>query len=228
MYDYKIGIIDEDVADIEYIERTILINKPESITDEQVEFWRYPLPTETENVYDSVVKNVVSKIMSGEIHALIVDYQIIISATFLEGTEIFNKLSKIVPKFPLIMLSNMPDDCYNKEFVDADKVYSKRSFFKIKDSYSIEKVTNIFRNMDNYISQRSKLSARLTEQLARLEKDGYSSETLQAIIETESLLDSFCPQEQSTIEKSLDLTDLRSAVDLLEKAKDLIGGEDEN
>ena len=96
MYDYKIGIIDEDVADIEYIERTILINKPESITDEQVEFWRYPLPTETENVYDSVVKNVVSKIMSGEIHALIVDYQIIISATFLEGTEIFNKLSKIV------------------------------------------------------------------------------------------------------------------------------------
>ena len=82
--------------------------------------------------------------------------------------------------------------------------------------------------MDNYISQRSKLSARLTEQLARLEKDGYSSETLQAIIETESLLDSFCPQEQSTIEKSLDLTDLRSAVDLLEKAKDLIGGEDEN
>lgn len=228
MYDYKIGIIDEDIADIEYIERTILINKPESITDEQVEFWRYPLPTETENVYDSVVKNVVGKIMSGEIHALIVDYQIIISATFLEGTEIFNKLSKIVPKFPLIMLSNMPDDCYSKEFVDADKVYSKRAFFKIKDSYSIEKVTNIFRNMDNYISQRSKLSARLTEQLALLEKDGYSPKTLQAIIETESLLDSFCPQEQSTIEKSLDLTDLRSAVDLLEKAKDLIGGEDEN
>ena len=228
MYDYKIGIIDEDVADIEYIERTILINKPESITDEQVEFWRYPLPTETENVYDSVVKSVVSKIISGEIHALIVDYQIIISATSLEGTEIFNKLSKIVPKFPLIMLSNMPDDCYSKEFIDADKVYSKRAFFKIKDGYSIEKVTNIFRNMDNYISQRSKLSARLTEQLARLEKDGYSSETLQSIIETENLLDGFCPQQQSVIEKSLSLTDLKSAVDILEKAKGIIGGEDEN
>ena len=228
MYDYKIGIIDEDVADIEYIERTILINKPESITDEQVEFWRYPLPTETENVYDSVVKSIVSKIISGEIHALIVDYQIIISATSLEGTEIFNKLSKIVPKFPLIMLSNMPDDCYSKEFIDADKVYSKRAFFKIKDVYSIEKVTNIFRNMDNYISQRSKLSARLTEQLARLEKDGYSSETLQSIIETENLLDGFCPQQQSVIEKSLSLTDLKSAVDILEKAKGIIGGEDEN
>lgn len=228
MYDYKIGIIDEDVADIEYIERTILINKPESITDEQVDFWRYPLPTETENVYDLVVKNVVSKIISGEIHALIVDYQIIISATFLEGTEIFNKLSKIVPKFPLVMLSNMPDDCYDKEFVDADKVYSKRDFFKLAESYSIEKVANIFRNMDNYISQRSKLSARLTEQLASLEKEGYSSEKLQAIIETENMLDGFCPQEQSTIEKSLSITDLQSAVELLKKAKDIIGGENEN
>lgn len=228
MYDYKIGIIDEDIADIEYIERTILINKPESITDEQVEFWRYPLPTDTENVYDSVVKDVVSKIMSGEIHALIVDYQIIISATFLEGTEIFNKLSKIVPKFPLIMLSNMPDDCYGKEFIDADKVYSKRAFFKITDSYSIEKVTNIFRNMDNYISQRSKLSARLAEQLARLEKDGYSSETLQAIIETENLLDDFCPQEQTAVEKSLDLTDLTNAVEILQKAQGLVGGENED
>lgn len=228
MYDYKIGIIDEDIADIEYIERTILINKPESIADEQVDFWRYPLPTEIENVYDSVVKDVVSKIINGEIHALIIDYQIIISATFLEGTEIFNKLSKIVPKFPLIMLSNMPDDCYSKEFVDADKVYSKRAFFKIKDSYSIEKVSNIFRNMDNYISQRSKLSAKLTEQLARLEKDGYSSETLQAIIATENLLDDFCPQEQSEVEKSLDLTDLRNAVEILQKAQKLVGEENED
>lgn len=228
MYDYKIGIIDEDIADIEYIERTILINKPESITDEQVVFWRYPLPNQTENIYDSVVKSVVDKIISGEIQALIVDYQIIISATSLEGTEIFNKLSKIVPKFPLIMLSNMPDDCYSKEFIDADKVYSKRAFFKIEENYSSEKVANIFRNMDNYISQRSKLSARLAEQLTRLERDGYSSETLQAIIETENLLDEFFPQEQSAVEKSLDLTDLKNAVEILQKAQGLVGGENED
>lgn len=82
--------------------------------------------------------------------------------------------------------------------------------------------------MDNYISQRSKLSAKLTEQLARLEKDGYSSETLQAIIATENLLDDFCPQEQSEVEKSLDLTDLRNAVEILQKAQKLVGGENED
>ena len=191
MYDYKIGIIDEDIADIEFIERTILINKPEHINDDQVNFWRYSLPNEEADVYDSVVKSVLSKIINDEIQALIVDYKIIISATTLEGTEIFKKLSEIVPKFPLVMLSNMPEDCYGKEFVDADKIYSKRNFFKIEEDYSIEKVLNIFRNIDNYMSQRAKLSTQLFEQLQQLGTNGYSQETLQAIIETENLLDYF-------------------------------------
>lgn len=228
MYDYKIGIIDEDIADIEFIERTILINKPEHINDDQVNFWRYSLPNEEADVYDSVVKSVLSKIINDEIQALIVDYKIIISATTLEGTEIFKKLSEIVPKFPLVMLSNMPEDCYGKEFVDADKIYSKRNFFKIEEDYSIEKVLNIFRNIDNYMSQRAKLSTQLFEQLQQLGTNGYSQETLQAIIETENLLDDFCPQEQSSIEKSLDLTNLKSAVELLEKAQRMIGENDED
>lgn len=228
MYDYKIGIIDEDIADIEYIERTILVNKPKHINDDQVCFWRYPLPSEVNGIYDSVVKSVVSKIIDDEIQALIVDYKIIISATTLEGTEIFKKLSEIVPKFPLVMLSNMPDDCYGKEFVDADKIYSKKNFFKIEEEYSVEKVLNIFRNIDNYVSQRAKLSTQLFEQLQLLGNNGYSQETLQSLIETENLLDDFCPQEQSSIEKSLDLTNLKSAVELLEKAQKMVGGNDEN
>lgn len=228
MYNYKIGIIDEDIADIEFIERTILINKPEQIREEQISFWRCPLPSEINNVYDSVVKSVVSKIVSDEIQALIVDYKIIISVTDLEGTEIFKKLSKIVPRFPLVMLSNMPEDCYGKEFVDADKIYSKSNFFKIDEDYSVEKVFNIFRNIDNYTSQRAKLSTQLFEQLQILGSNGYSQETLQSIIEIENLLDDFCPQEQSTIEKSLDLTNLKSAVELLEKAQKMIGENDED
>lgn len=228
MHEYRIGIIDEDVADIEYIERTILVNKPENINEEQISFWRYPLPSEANIVYDSVVKSVISKIISNEIQALIVDYKIIISTTALEGTEIFKKLTETVPKFPLVMLSNMPDDCYGKEFVDADKIYSKRNFFKISEEYSVEKVSNIFRNIDNYASQRAKLSTKLLEQLQVLGDKGYSQETLQAIIETENLLDDFCPQEQSSVEKSLDLSNLKSAVDLLERAKKMVGGNDEN
>ena len=55
------------------------------------------------------------------------------------------------------MLSNVPNECYEKEFIDADKVYSKKEFFKLEQDYSIEKVRNIFRNIDRDKFQFSRL-----------------------------------------------------------------------
>ena len=107
MYKYKIGIVDEDPCDMDFIERTILENKPDNVQEEQIDFWRCPFPTESENVYDSVVKLIIEKITKEEIQALIVDYKIIISAKSLEGAQIFKRLVEIVPKFPLVMLSNV-------------------------------------------------------------------------------------------------------------------------
>lgn len=78
-----------------------------------------------------------------------------------------------------------------KEFVDADKVYSKGQFFKLEENYSKEKTLNIFRNMDNYMAQRAKLSTKLANHLSLLETQGYSVQTLKDIIETEKLLDDF-------------------------------------
>lgn len=48
------------------------------------------------------------------------------------------------------------------------------------------------------------------------------------LLQLKSLLDDFCPQEQSEVEKSLDLTDLRNAVEILQKAQKLVGGENED
>jgi len=228
MYKYKIGIVDEDPCDMDFIERTILENKPDNVQEEQIDFWRCPFPTESENVYDSVVKLIIEKITKEEIQALIVDYKIIISAKSLEGAQIFKRLVEIVPKFPLVMLSNVPNECYEKEFIDADKVYSKKEFFKLEEDYSIEKVRNIFRNIDKYDSLRSKLSTQLAAQLNRLESDEYSPEVLQSVIETEKLLDDFVPQQQTTVEKTLKVADLKNVVELLEEANKLIGGGDEN
>lgn len=228
MYKYKIGIVDEDPCDMDFIERTILENKPDNVQEEQIDFWRCPFPTESENVYDSVVKLIIEKITKEEIQALIVDYKIIISAKSLEGAQIFKRLVEIVPKFPLVMLSNVPNECYEKEFIDADKVYSKKEFFKLEEDYSIEKVRNIFRNIDKYDSLRSKLSTQLAAQLNRLESNEYSPEVLQSVIETEKLLDDFVPQQQTTVEKTLKVADLKNVVELLEEANKLIGGGDEN
>ena len=221
MNSYIIGLIDEDSTDIDFIKRTILINKPNDITDGQVDFWESPLP---ENSFDDIVKRIIEAITNEKIHMMIIDYKIVVSTKSYEGTTIFKQLSEIVPKFPIIMLSNLSGDCHSKEYVDSDKVYSKRDFFKIESQYSKDKVFNIFRNMEKYINQRAKLTTELVKQLERWENDGYSADSLQSIVEVEKDLDNYTPQNQNTVEKALDLTELKKAVDILKNVQDLIGG----
>lgn len=227
MNEYYIGIIDEDEDEILDIKRTILINSPDSIDEDLIHFVDYPLPQNAATLSDTVSKSVIKDIIDGAIHLLIVDYRIIVESTYVEGTEIFERISSMVSKFPTIILTNVPDDCY-KPFVDADKVYSKRAFFKVDESYSQEKTRNIFRNIENYKMQRAQLSATLDEQLARLQSQGYSIETYQAIVNLEKALDAYLPQGQSIVEKDLDLSELKAAVDLLKEANGLIGGNNEN
>lgn len=225
---YRIGLVDEDPVDLDYIKRTILINMPNGISKEQVDFLDVPLPNPFCESMDSIIDYLVEAIAEEKIQLLIVDYKIVVSTKVFEGTEIFKRISDIVPKFPLIMLSNLSNDCYDKVFVDADKVYSKKGFFAIAGEYSKEKVANIFRNMDKYLTQRAKLTTQLTEQLTLLETDEYSAESIRSIIETETDLDCFTPQKMSKSEKGLPLDDLKEAVDILRNAQELIEERNEN
>lgn len=220
MKKYIVGIIDEDQEDIEYIKRTIFINKPDDIKDENIEFIDYSLDNESPTeLTDSLVKAVISDIIDGKIQLLIVDYKIIVNTDNIEGTEIFKQINNIVPKFPIIVLSNLTDDCYQKEFVDADKIYSKNEFFKIEEKYSMEKTNNIFFNIKNYVSQREKLTAELNVELAKLTQFGTTEEIVQSIISLENSLDKLVPQDKTETEKALDISELKQAVQLIEEAK---------
>lgn len=46
------------------------------------------------------------------------------------------------------------EDSIKPEFVDADKVYKKRDFFKLEEEYSKEKVTHIFDSMKKYVNRK--------------------------------------------------------------------------
>lgn len=223
---YFIGIIDEDQDEVLDIKRTIFINKPKSVSEDVIEFIDYPLPSNISTLSKEMADAVIKDIVGGRIHILIVDYRIIVESTCIEGTEIFQKVSTMVPKFPIIILTNVPEDCY-KPFVDADKVYAKRAFFKIEESYSQEKTLNIFRNIENYKKQCALLNASLTEQLLRLEDQGYTPEIYQNIINLEKTLNDYLPQNQTTIEREMNLSELRAAVDLLQEANRLLGEKDE-
>lgn len=89
-------------------------------------------------------------------------------------------------------------------------------------------VSKIFRNIENYKNQRALLTATLTEQLFKLENEGYTPEVYQHIISLEKSLDDYLPQEQSTVEKDMDISELRDAVGLLKEANRLLGDGDED
>lgn len=222
MNKYYIGIIDEDQNEILDIKRTIFANKPECVKEDYIQFVDYHLPSVAETLLSEMTKTVAKDISNGKIHLLIVDYKIIVESTCIEGTEIFKGISALVPKFPTIILTNVPEDCY-KPFIDADKVYSKRSFFKIENSYSKEKTLNIFRNIDNYKNQCAELMANLSEQRINLEREGYSQPVYEYVISLENKLGDYLPQEHTVVEQSMDLSDLRDAVELLKEAKGLLG-----
>lgn len=220
---YVIGIIDEDDVDVDNIKRSIIINKPEDVIEDNIAFLVYPLDGSAERIPEKLEKQIIEDIIDESVSALIIDYKIVVSSTSIEGTEIFKKIVEQVPLFPVIILSNLPNDCYEKTFVDADKVYAKRYFFKIEEQYSKEKTLNIFRNMDHYTEQRAKLSTQLNEQLIELQKNDYNEELLKQIATTEDKLDKLAPQGKSTIEKKLNFSDLKDAVKLLAKANELLG-----
>lgn len=224
----RIGIIDEDNDERSDIQRTIIINRPKDIPEDYIDFKEYVLPQNTDKLVEEVARSVIEDIISGLIHILIVDYRIIVEKICVEGTEIFEIITSLVPKFPTIILTNVPEDCYTKSYVDADKVYAKSEFFKVDENYSKEKTLNIFRNIENYKNQRARFTSTLTEQLYKLETQGYTPDIYQAIIDIENALDDYTPQGQTFIEKELNLSDLKVAVDLLQEASRLLGDTDED
>ena len=226
MTKYIIGIIDEDKADVDNIIRTIMLNKPEDIEEAQIQFT--PFQTDIlSNAFDESIQRFLSEIEEMKITGLIIDYKIMENSVCIKGTEILNRLEDVVAKFPLIILSNLPNDCYH-ELVDADKVYSKQLFFKIEEQYSHEKTLNIFRNMDHYLEMRSKLKLQYLQSIERMKHEGTTAQVIAAIVETEKKLADYLPQHQTESEKMLDIADLKNAIQLLREADELLGGTSEN
>ena len=227
MSKYIIGIIDEDPKDVDAIKRTILENKPDGVDENEIAFSDYNAIMESPGAMEKMIQKALCEITEAAIQLLIVDYKIIVSSSLIEGSEIFRRLDEVVPKFPIIILSNVPDVCYEKNFIDADKIYEKGQFFKIEEKYSKEKTLNLFRNMDHYREQKAELSLKYKLCLSALEENGYSEQTLQELVKVEKLLDDFCPMQLSVMEKQLNVEELQDAVDLIAKAKKLLGEDDE-
>ena len=217
---YIIGLIDDEESQLSKIRRTIKTNAKK---EEQYDFKSYLISDKASDVVSDVFEEVIDDIKNMKLSSVIVDYKIIVKTYKIKGTEIFKKIKEEVPKFPVIILTEVVEESTEPDFVDADKVYKKKDFYKIEGEYSKEKVFNIFDSMRKYVGQRDKLQLTIDDLKQQLAKGSLRHEEVVGnILALESQLDDFVPTEQSQIDKVFDEQKAKEIVALIEKANALI------
>jgi len=216
---FKIGLIDDDPREIRKVKRTIKVNAPKNTP---FDFKIYDIGENINELIKSLTDKIIEDIKKNEISSLIIDYKIMIEATKIEGTDIFDEIHDLVPEFPVIILTDVIEDCIKHDFIDPDKVYKKSSYFKLENDYSIDKTKNIFRNMERYLMRRDILQSKLESAKKELVEKGNEQEIFDELIEIENKLDDFVPIDQSEIEKAIDSKRLKEVVDLLEQADKIL------
>ena len=210
---YIIGLIDDEESQLSKIRRTIKTNAKK---EEQYDFKSYLISDKASDVVSDVFEEVIDDIKNMKLSSLIVDYKIIVKTYKIKGTEIFKKIKEEVPKFPVIILTEVVEESTEPDFVDADKVYKKKDFYKIEGEYSKEKVFNIFDSMRKYVGQRDKLQLTIDDLKQQLAKGSLRHEEVVGnILALESQLDDFVPTEQSQIDKVFDEQKAKEIVALI-------------
>lgn len=216
---YIIGLIDDEESQLKKIRRTIKTNAK---SNEQYDFKSYLISDNVSDVVSEVFEQVISDIKDSKLSSLIVDYKIIVKTSRIKGTDIFKRIKEEVPKFPIIILTEVVEESTEPEFIDADKVYKKKDFYKIQSEYSKEKVFNIFDSMRKYNDQRDKLQLTIEDLKHKLTDGSRGREVIGDILALESQLDDFVPTDQTQIDKIFDQNKAKEIVALIEKANDLL------
>lgn len=216
---YIIGLIDDEEAQLRAIRRTIKTNAP---TDIHYEFKPYLVPDNAENLVEIMFVDIMNDIIEQKISSLIVDFKIMVKTSKIKGTDIFEKIKNEVPKFPIIILTEVVEESRQPTFIDADKVYRKNDFFRIEGEYSKEKVSNIFDSMRKYVEQRDGIELTIQDLKQKLADGSIGREAISSILSLESQLDDFVPTDQTQIDKIFDEGKAKEIINLIEQANKLL------
>lgn len=214
-----IGLIDDEESQLKAIRRTIKYNAG---LNEDYGFKAYQLAENTERLVSDVYTEVMKDIIEKKIASLIIDYKIMVRTTKIKGTDILERIKDQVPKFPVIVLTEVVEESIQPLYVDADKVYKKKEFFVLDSDYSKEKVSNIFDSMHKYVEQRDKLSLDIEKLKEDLAEGKVDKRAIGNILSLESRLDEFVPTDQTQIDKVFDVNKVRSIVELIDKANQML------
>lgn len=219
MEKFIIGIIDDEETAISKIRGIIKENKPKNI---EVEFKIYVLENENGISINKLSNDILKDISEEKISTLIIDQKIMGNAGEIEGAEIFKNIKQQVDKFPIIMLTNVAEECVENVYVDPDKVYRKSDFFSIDEEKSIEQVKKIFINARKYIETRKKIEAKLRVLESEISQTGNDAEIVNEIIDNEEKLSELKPTDYTNIEKIINPQKIKDVIDLLNEVNNLL------
>lgn len=220
MMEFIIGIIDEEQKQLRDIRRTVKINMPSD--EQEPKFHEYELSGNADTLPLEVSQRVVADILKGSIDGLIIDYKIMIKTASVEGTDIYKIIHDHAPEFPIVILTDWPNECYKKDFIDADKVYEKCKFFKVDEDYSKSKVFNLFQNMKRYKNVRNGLELEHMTLQSRLEQEGSAADLIDELVKTETKLSDYKPLELTQFEKAYDPIKIKETIELLKEVDSLL------
>ena len=221
---FKIVLIDDDDDEFVKIRIAIKENAPSKFSFENGDFSFEEFQLNSFDTQEDIVKNLVGLINSKDISMIIIDYKLLTNSKLFEGNKIFSDICKIVPKFPIIILTERLDESLEGFFVDADKIYEKSQFFKIESSYSKEKVGNLFYNMESYSQNLSALEENLQLLLGEMQNNSLTSEIVNKINLIETELAKYIPLDHCQAEELFNPHDLKEVINLLIEANKLIKG----
>ncbi len=217
---YRIGIVDDNKSDCDDIQVSILDNAGIEAIDSGIQFKVYELESRTKK---EILDELRMDVEEGNIHALIVDYKLDTKEEVIEGWEIIEFMHEETPEFPVVILTNAPEESRESRYTDADKVYMKKVFLDSGHAETKRMVDNILLNMQKYVARRTELEAKLETELKNLEKNQTDDKALQEIIRIETELSKYKQMYQTTLDTMLDMNELKDVFEQLRQYEELLG-----
>ncbi len=216
---FTIGLIDDDGSQLRSIRRSIKENWPEQQFS-HLEFKNYEINLDSQNLLTKLFEEILKDILGSKISGLIIDYKILSKNKKIEGTELFSKIRNIVPKFPVVILTERVEESLQPLYIDADKVYEKSKFLRLKEEYCSEKVKNLFLNMKKYIANKEILINKLENYNTKYLNDKLTEQELVEMLELEKQLSELLPSDSPNVDEDL-VEDLKEIVSLLKETNTL-------
>lgn len=211
----KIGIIDDAKIEQDDIQVSIFENWEDN---SEIGFEVYVLEGKDKvTIFSQIMEDVLER----KICTLIVDFKLDTTIDVIKGSDIVEFCHEKFPEFPVIILTNAPEESKASLCIDADKVYAKTVFLNPELIETKTLVNNIILNIKKYNTRRDELECNLMVALEELVAGDDNIDALGEVMAIEDELSKYKPMVETKIDRTINVNDLKEVFELLDKYEKL-------